>query len=245
MKDFIIHYDNTVAPDELALIQRQMMEASLMYPGCNFQLQRDDYGAGADPYGVDSLYPEVALRNGVRSDLDTSHVVLSHDDRVVTDDFHYHAGRTFVTKQNLDMLDGLSPTEQSEMLGLTLNDQLDLMYGRAVEREVRYDVEQLAREMEEEERRQMLMDGVDDDEEYADYAELMADEDKNMILLSELLRQRELEEAEAKQIQDEEQQAQSVQRPEPQEKKMRRRIKMKAGRSIGASELLARMKEVR
>lgn len=127
--------DETVGVDTIAEMQRSMMEAALMYPGCEFEVRNGTMQRSGDfRIGTHvNLYPEADSSGlyGLSGDQE-SHIVLSRDPMTYGGGLGYRSvsGRTHVVKADLNALDGLTSDERVNAITKAITREAGRMYGR-------------------------------------------------------------------------------------------------------------------
>lgn len=131
-----IDVDETVDPVSIAEMQKSMMETSLMYPGCEFEMRRGSMRDSGDfRYGAHvNLYPEASSDGLYNLGGDqTSHIVMTRDELSYGKGLGYRSpsGDTRVVKTDLRSLDGLSSSERVDAFTRAINGEAARMTGRA------------------------------------------------------------------------------------------------------------------
>ena len=144
-----IDVDETVDGVSIAEMQRSMLEASLMYPGCEFEMRRGSMRDGGDfRYGAHvNLYPEASSDGLYNLGGDqTSHIVMTRDELSYGEGLGYRSpsGDTRVVKTDLRSLDGLSSSERVDAFTRAINGEAARMTGRYPSLHFDSDVEALA-----------------------------------------------------------------------------------------------------
>lgn len=165
--------DETVGPDAIAEMERSMMEASLMYPGVQFELQRGSMQNKGDyrtSMHVD-LYPDAGsnVPYGLTGDHE-SHIVMTRDPMTYGGGLGYRSasGNTRVIKTDLTTLGGLTSDERVTAITRALTNEAGRMYGRQEPLLMRSDLTEEEMEAAWNEIERILEDDAGDPEERQD-----------------------------------------------------------------------------